>query len=228
MDGYAQVVREFLDYLSGDTLQQAVLLFTVGFAAAAGRVLRRRFPMERFSPLYLIEAGAATLCYLVLSGSRGETPFTAVAPWLSTVVVALLLADVAARYYAAFARTARFTVYLNLLATIVWTTALCRMLHAAGAANSFGTGFSLGLMTAGAVQMLWGMRRRQKTLRLFALALFALVLAKLLLHDLWQWPTVGRIAVFILSGVILLVLSFLYQRLKTVLFAEDGPEDSGK
>lgn len=226
--GYAQVVREFLDYLSGDTLQQAVLLFTVGFAAAAGRALRRRFPMERFSPLYLIEAGAATLCYLVLSGNRGETPFTAVAPWLSTVVVALLLADVAARYYAAFARTARFTVYLNLLATIVWTTALCRMLHAAGAANSFGTGFSLGLMTAGAAQMLWGMRRRQKTLRLFALALFVLVLAKLLLHDLWQWPTVGRIAVFILSGVILLVLSFLYQRLKTVLFAEDEPDGTEK
>lgn len=226
--GYMQVIREFLDYLSGDTLQQAALLFTVGFAAIAGRALRHRFPMERYSPLYLIEAGAATLCYLVLSGSRGTTPFTAVAPWISLAVVALLLADVAARHRAAFARTTRFTIYLSLLATVVWTTAFCRLLHAAGAANSFGTGFSLGLMTAGAAQMLWGMRRRQKTLRLFALALFALVLAKLLLHDLWQWPTVGRIAVFILSGVILLVLSFLYQRLKTVLFAGDEPDGTQK
>lgn len=225
---YSQVIRELLDYLSGETLRQAALLFTVGFAALAGRALRRRFPMERYSPLYLIGAGAATLCYLALSGSRGSTAFTEAAPWLSAVLVVLVLTDVARRYYAAFDRTARFTVYLNLLATIVWTTAVCRLLSRAGAPNSFGTGFSLGLMTAGAVQMVLGMRRRQKVLRLFALGPFALVLAKLLLYDLWQWPTVGRIAVFILSGVILLVLSFLYQRLKTALFAEDGPQAPGK
>lgn len=40
-------------------------------------------------------------------------------------------------------------------------------------------------------------------------------------HDLWQGPTIGRIVVFILLGVVLLVLSFLYQRLKSVLFKED-------
>lgn len=36
-----------------------------------------------------------------------------------------------------------------------------------------------------------------------------------------QWPTIGRIVVFILLGVILLVLSFLYQRLKSALFRDD-------
>jgi len=41
------------------------------------------------------------------------------------------------------------------------------------------------------------------------------------LHDLWQWPTLGRIVVFILLGVTLLLLSFLYQRLKTTLFKDD-------
>lgn len=66
-----------------------------------------------------------------------------------------------------------------------------------------------------------GMLRRQKILRIFSLFVFGLVLLKLVLHDLWQWPTLGRIVVFILLGVTLLLLSFLYQRLKTTLFKDD-------
>ena len=80
---------------------------------------------------------------------------------------------------------------------------------------------ALSRCSAGTAQTVLGMRRHQKILRVFALSVFGLVILKLVAIDLWQWPTIGRIVVFILLGVILLVLSFLYQRLKSALFRDD-------
>jgi len=37
-------------------------------------------------------------------------------------------------------------------------------------------------------------------------------------------PTIGKIIVFIILGLILLILSFLYQKLKDVLFKNDEDE----
>ena len=37
-------------------------------------------------------------------------------------------------------------------------------------------------------------------------------------------PTIGKIIVFIILGLILLILSFLYQKLKDVLFKNDEEE----
>jgi hypothetical protein len=53
-----------------------------------------------------------------------------------------------------------------------------------------------------------------------SLTTFGLVLAKLVTTDLWLLPTIGKIIVFIILGILLLVLSFLYQKLKIVLFNE--------
>ena len=44
------------------------------------------------------------------------------------------------------------------------------------------------------------------------------------LDDLWAMPTIGKIIVFIILGLILLILSFLYQKLKDVLFKNDEEE----
>jgi len=63
-----------------------------------------------------------------------------------------------------------------------------------------------------------GMRLHLKVVRMISLATFSIVLLKLVLVDLWLLPTIGKVVVFIILGVILLVLSFLYQKLKTVLF----------
>ena len=115
----------------------------------------------------------------------------------------------------------QFTILLNVLATLVWIAVFCHLLRLADIRGSFSTGFSLALISAGTVRMALGMRRHQKLLRVFALGVFGIVILKLVVHDLWQWPTIGRIVVFILLGAILLVLSFLYQRLKSALFRED-------
>ena len=59
---------------------------------------------------------------------------------------------------------------------------------------------------------------------MLSLGVFAVVLGKLLIVDVWTMPIAGKIAVFILLGVILLLLSFLYQKLKNVLFSDERDE----
>ena len=51
-----------------------------------------------------------------------------------------------------------------------------------------------------------------------SLAEFGIVLGKLILIDVWSMAALGKIVVFISLGLLLLTLSFLYQKLKDVLF----------
>jgi hypothetical protein len=48
-----------------------------------------------------------------------------------------------------------------------------------------------------------------------------LVLLKLGIYDVWRMPALGRIIVFTILGLLLLTLSFLYQKLKDALFGDD-------
>ena len=66
--------------------------------------------------------------------------------------------------------------------------------------------------------MIIGMRCKSKEVRMVSLAEFGIVLGKLVLSDVWTMPALGKIIVFISLGLLLLTLSFLYQKLKDVLF----------
>lgn len=66
--------------------------------------------------------------------------------------------------------------------------------------------------------ILMGMRWKFVSLRIGGLALFCLILIKLFGYDIREVPTGGKIAAFISLGVLLLVISFMYQRLKKLLF----------
>lgn len=221
---YLSFLREFAARLSGDPRALAILIFSELTLYGTGLLLRSRFPLRNFPMLYFAEAGLAVLLYLSLSRTDGATAFTAWGSWLTAAVAILILTQVAIRYYTCPERPVsrqKFDLFLNSLATILWITMVCRALGQAGIENQFSTEFSVAMISAGIVQMTLGMRRNRKSLRLFSLGVLALVLLKLLFHDLWEFPTLGRIVVFILLGTTLLTLSFLYQRLKTVLFKKD-------
>lgn len=66
--------------------------------------------------------------------------------------------------------------------------------------------------------MMWlGMKYNFKTLRIISLTLFTITLVKLFASDIRNIPPGGKIAAFILLGVLLLVVSFMYQRLKKII-----------
>ncbi len=147
----------------------------------------------------------------------------AVLRWLTAAFVIANIYYVACLYYTSIGIKSRFTVYLNILATLLWLTMVRSFLWQVGV-DDFSAGLSLSLSIAGFVQMGLGMRLHQKAMRMVSLATFGIVLLKLVLDDLWAMPTIGKIIVFILLGLILLTLSFLYQKLKDVLFKNDEEE----
>lgn len=67
------------------------------------------------------------------------------------------------------------------------------------------------------VLMVLGMKYGNRNLRLISLSLLAFIIAKLYLYDIWGMNQTGRIIAFIFLGLLFLLVSFLYQKLK-ILF----------
>ena len=75
------------------------------------------------------------------------------------------------------------------------------------------------------ILMVWGLKSRQAILRQISLVFFAVIIVKFYAYDVWRMSQAGRIISFVILGVILLVVSFLQQKIKT-LVKEDKVEDS--
>jgi uncharacterized membrane protein len=81
-----------------------------------------------------------------------------------------------------------------------------------------------GLMGFGMIA--WGMREKLIALRIGGLALFLLILLKLFIFDIREVSAGGKIAAFISLGVLLLVISFMYQRLRKLLIRDAEATES--
>jgi len=66
--------------------------------------------------------------------------------------------------------------------------------------------------------MMWlGMQYKFRPIRIISLTLFTITLLKLFIYDIRNIPPGGKIAAFILLGILLLTVSFMYQRLKKII-----------
>jgi hypothetical protein len=70
-----------------------------------------------------------------------------------------------------------------------------------------------------------GMKHKYRTLRIVSLSLFLLTLLKLFMFDITNIPIAGKIAAFFCLGVLLLVVSFMYQRLKKIISDDEKKMD---
>lgn len=222
---YYTFMMEFNLYFEGATRSGAMFLFTAISISSVCYAFRKRFPITKHLTSYILTIGANVLVYIIniWGDQRIWTSPPVVLPWLTAAFVIANLYYVARMYYTSIGIKSRFTVYLNILATLLWLTMVRSFLWQVGV-DDFSAGLSLSLSIAGFVQMGLGMRLHQKLLRMVSLATFGIVLLKLVFDDLWAMPTIGKIIVFIILGLILLILSFLYQKLKDVLFKNDEEE----
>jgi len=66
--------------------------------------------------------------------------------------------------------------------------------------------------------LMWlGMRNKQRNLRIISLSLFSITLLKLFLFDINNIPVAGKIAAFFCLGTLLLIISFMYQKVKKII-----------
>jgi uncharacterized membrane protein len=70
-----------------------------------------------------------------------------------------------------------------------------------------------------------GMHFKYRSLRIISLSLFTLTLLKLFIFDIQNIPAGGKIAAFFCLGVLLLVVSFMYQRLKKIIIDDEKKVD---
>jgi Predicted membrane protein (DUF2339) len=71
-----------------------------------------------------------------------------------------------------------------------------------------------------------GMRNKFRTLRIISLSLFSITLFKLFAFDIRNIPAGGKIAAFFCLGVLLLVVSFMYQRLKKIIIDDEKAHET--
>ncbi len=82
-------------------------------------------------------------------------------------------------------------------------------------------GFPILWVLAAIILIAVGLKWRKKHLRIISLCLLLTTLLKLFFIDIRGISEGGKIAAFISLGVLLLVVSFMYQRLKKILLADE-------
>lgn len=228
---YLSFIVDFYRNITDEPLSNCVCLAFTSFALLLLLIgLRKRFPMARFSVVYAVMAGLSGCLFIWLSrvaNECGESSLS-ILQWSSLFIVVAHLFFLGKWFYRSFnfrqKSADRMTLFIAVVSTILFAVAAHNMLYLFGWQNESSAALSISLSIAGFVQMALGMRLHLKVLRMISLAVFGVVLLKLVIVDLWLLPTIGKIIVFIMLGVILLVLSFLYQKLKKVLFMDNKEE----
>jgi uncharacterized membrane protein len=65
-----------------------------------------------------------------------------------------------------------------------------------------------------------GIKKQWKNLRIIALSLLGLTIVKLFVYDITNVSETGKIIAFILLGVLILVISFVYQKIRKLVVDE--------
>lgn len=84
------------------------------------------------------------------------------------------------------------------------------------------TGYAIIWGLSSFVLMILGMKRKNKMLRILSLVLFGITLIKLFLYDISNISEGGKIIAFILLGILLLIISFMYQKVKKMVTDDDA------
>ena len=91
---------------------------------------------------------------------------------------------------------------------------LVTWLHIAGYQDIFKLGLSILWSVYSLILVSLGIYKKKKHLRIFALVLFGITLAKLFLYDISNLSTISKTIVLIILGLLLLIISFLYNKFK--------------
>ena len=91
---------------------------------------------------------------------------------------------------------------------------LVTWLDIAGYQDIFKLGLSILWSVYSLILVSLGIYKKKKHLRIFALVLFGITLAKLFLYDISNLSTISKTIVLIILGLLLLIISFLYNKFK--------------
>ena len=185
-------------------------------------ILRKRFEISENKLAYEISLYLAGILFAMTVWNY-TAPEGLLLRWLMALVTIAYMAYCMRGQLLVTSNQRKLHIEYSIISTLMWLT-LTRLLLITFNEVNFSTAFSLSLGIAAFILMCIGMRYHSKEIRIVSLAEFGIVIGKLILNDVWAMPSLGKIIVFISLGAILLILSFLYQKLKDALFNEEEQE----
>ncbi|VTY01601.1 Uncharacterised protein [Prevotella melaninogenica] len=185
-------------------------------------ILRKRFEISENKLAYEISLYLAGILFAMIVWNY-TIPDGLLLRWLMALVTIAYMAYCMRGQLLVTSNQRNLHTEYSIISTLMWLT-LTRLLLITFNEVNFSTAFSLSLGIAAFILMCIGMRYHSKEIRIVSLAEFGIVIGKLILNDVWAMPALGKIIVFISLGAILLILSFLYQKLKDALFNEKEQE----
>ncbi|MDX1753733.1 MAG: DUF2339 domain-containing protein [Salinimicrobium sediminis] len=118
-----------------------------------------------------------------------------------------------------------FTIAFDLLLhiSVLWiaSSELINWMYIAEATQSYKLGLSIlwGIYSLFLIAL--GIWKNKKHLRIAAIALFGVTLIKLFFYDITHLDTIAKTVVFVSLGVLLLIISFLYNKYKHIISNEE-------
>ena len=185
-------------------------------------ILRKRFEISENKLAYEISLYLAGILFAMTVWNY-TAPDGLLLRWLMALVTIAYMAYCMRGRLLVTSNQRNLHTEYSIISTLMWLT-LTRLLLITFNEVNFSTAFSLSLGIAAFILMCIGMRYHSKEIRIVSLAEFGIVIGKLILNDVWAMPALGKIIVFISLGALLLILSFLYQKLKDALFNEKEQE----
>ncbi len=118
------------------------------------------------------------------------------------------------KFYVAF----DFVLY----SSIIWiaSSELINWMDIAHSSQSYKLGLSILWGVYSLLIIVLGIWKKKKHLRIFAIALFTATLLKLFFYDISYLDTISKTIVFVSLGVLLLIISFLYNKFKKIISEE--------
>ncbi|MCK5367836.1 MAG: DUF2339 domain-containing protein, partial [Cyclobacteriaceae bacterium] len=112
---------------------------------------------------------------------------------------------------------------ISLHISILWilSSELIHWLDMTGSTESYKLGLSILWGSYSLMMIVLGIWKNLKFLRIIAIIIFALTLVKLFFYDVSHLGTIQKTILFVSLGILLLIISFLYNKYKNIISDEE-------
>lgn len=163
--------------------------------------------------------------YLLAEQSKGAIYILIRYLSLPFLILALLsiYRYIKADFMRSYSTASRIMFDLLLYTTIVWVTSseLINWMNILRFSQSYKLGLSILWGLTALTMISLGIWKNKKHLRIFAIILFGITLIKLFFYDIAHLNTIAKTIVFVSLGILLLIISFLYNKYRHIISGEE-------
>lgn len=125
------------------------------------------------------------------------------------------------KMYDVFKMRVAFHFFLHISVLWILSSELINWLNIAESTQSYKLGLSILWGVYALFLIVLGIWKKEKHLRVGAISLFGITLIKLFFYDISHLNTIAKTILFVSLGILLLIISFLYNKYKHLIFDEN-------